>query len=101
MISFDRELLELRVDSVLVKRLDCRATNQICILTAFEEDGWPRHIDDPLHPAKGTDSKARLRYAIHSLNGCQHPWLIRFFADGTGRGIRWERIENAAPISRR
>jgi len=98
-IYFDRELFELWVNSILVKRLDCRATNQISILTTFQEENWPKRIDDPLHPKAGSDTKARLRYAIHSLNGSQQPWLIRFFADGTGHGIRWERVDSSATSS--
>jgi hypothetical protein len=89
---FNKELLELWVNDTPVKRLDIRATNQILILTAFEEENWPLHIDDPLHPNHG-DGKARLRSAIHCLNGHQAPPMIHFFADGTGHGIRWELIQ--------
>ena len=87
---FDVELHELWVDDTLVKRLDCRATNQMMILLAFQELGWRRRIDDPLRPKYGADPKARLRTAIHSLNRRQHANLIRFHADGSGQGIRWD-----------
>src|SRR5262245_34028539 len=98
-IYFDHKLFELWVDSILLKLLDWPATNQISILTTFQEENWPKRIDDPLHPKAGSDTKARLRYAIHSLNGFQQPWLIRFFADGTGHGIRWERVDSSATSS--
>src|SRR6478672_5670552 len=91
---FDTELRELWLNGVLVKRLDCRATSQILILTAFQEENWTLRIDDPLSPTNGRDAKDRLRSTIHSLNACQRSYLIRFFADGTGRGIRWELIGN-------
>jgi len=89
-VKYDVELFELWVNGALVKRLDSRATNQILILSAFQELNWARRIDDPLVPANGADAKARLRSTIHCLNGCQHPPAIHFFADGTGHGIRWE-----------
>jgi hypothetical protein len=87
---FDTELRELWVNNTLVKRLDCRATNQILILTVLQEENWPFRIDDPLPPTSGRDRKDRLRSTIHSLNACQHGAVVRFFADGTGHGIRWE-----------
>ena len=93
-IYFDVELRELSAHGVLVKRLDCRATSQIAILTAFQEENWPRRIDDPLYPNYAADAKSRLRSTIHSLNGGQRPPLIHFFADGSGHGIRWELVRN-------
>jgi hypothetical protein len=91
MVQYNAELFELWVNGTLVKRLDIRATNQIAILKAFQEENWPARVDDPLHP-NGGDDKARLRATIHCLNGYQHPPSIRFFADGSGHGIRWELI---------
>ena len=83
-----KEFKELWVNGILVKRLDLRATNQIAILKAFQEENWPSRIDDPLRP-NGSDGKSRLRAAIHCLNGHLQPPLIHFQADGTGHGIRW------------
>jgi hypothetical protein len=97
---FEIELRELWLNGVLVKRLDCRATNQILILTVFQEENWPSRIDDPLSPTNGRDGKDRLRSTIHSLNTCQNASVIHFFADGTGRGIRWEPIRSSVTASR-
>lgn len=59
------------------------ASNVPRILDAFEEDGWPERIDDPLPDGKNPQ---RLRETIRSLNeGLKD---IRFFADGSGEGIR-------------
>lgn len=88
---FNAELRELWLGGVLVKRLDCRAVNQILVLTVFQEEGWPPRIDDPL-PPRGTDAKARLRDTIYSLNGGHRGELIRFFCDGAGHGVRWELV---------
>jgi len=92
-VHYNTELFELIVNGIVVKQLDIRATNQIAILTAFQEEGWPPRIDDPLHPNSG-DSKSRLRSTIHCLNGCHHPHLVHFFADGSGKGIRWKLISS-------
>jgi hypothetical protein len=58
-------------------------SNIVQILAAFEEEKWPRRIDDPL-------SQGKLRESIRSLNTGIADSTIRFVADGTGEGIRWE-----------
>ena len=65
-------------------------TNQERILAAFEEEGWPVHIDDPLPPHPEQDSKRRLHDTINSLNRNQKKRLIQFLGNGNGQGIRWE-----------
>ncbi|MGO9109002.1 MAG: hypothetical protein ACLP9L_07195 [Thermoguttaceae bacterium] len=85
----------LRLGLCIVKRFDKPAPNQEAVLMAFEEDGWPGHIDDPLAPVSDLVPKERLRFTIRRLNTCQERPLIRFSGDGTGQGIRWERVEAA------
>jgi hypothetical protein len=77
----------LRFQGRIIRRLHrpSRSVNMIAILTAFEEEGWPRKIDDPL--PNGRDP-GRLRETVRSLNrNLEH---IRFHADGSGEGVRWE-----------
>ena len=88
---WDAELRELHVGQQMVKRYRCRAANQEAILAAFEEEGWPTHIYDPLtggnenlHPHR------RLNDAVRGLNRHQKTALIRFSTDGTGEGVRWD-----------
>jgi len=88
--KWDRERQELRVGDVVVKQFKVPAANQERILAAFEEDGWPVRIDDPLPPAVEQDPKRRLHDTINSLNRNQKRHLIRFIGDGSGQGIRWE-----------
>ncbi len=76
----------------LVKRFRVPARNQQWILEVFEEDGWPKHIDDPLPPSPDIDSKTRLQDAIHRLNGKQINSLVRFRGNGSGTGIYWEPV---------
>lgn len=88
--SWDPELHQLRIGELLVKEFKLPCPNQGTVLMAFEEDGWPKRIDDPLPPRPELDSRTRLRYTIKSLNKNQKNRLIRFMGDGTGQGVRWQ-----------
>jgi hypothetical protein len=85
----------LWLEAKLVKRFGVPAANQELILAAFEEEGWPSGIDDPLPPVADIDPKHRLQGVIFRLNGCQKQRLIRFMGNGDGLGIRWERLPRA------
>jgi hypothetical protein len=85
----------------VVKRFLVPASNQETILSAFQEEGWPEHIDDPLPGNHGIDPKARLNDAIYRLNRKQLKLMIRFHTNGNGNGIHWSvvRTQNGAPAS--
>jgi hypothetical protein len=97
---WDRERQELRLGEIVVKQFKVPAANQERILAAFEEEGWPVRIDDPLPPASEQDSKRRLHDTINSLNRNQKQPLIRFVGDGSGLGIRWELVAQPSGGSR-
>lgn len=88
--QWDAVRRELRVGEVVVKRFRGAAPNQTTILAAFEEEGWPERIDDPLPPDPYCSSSERLHDAIKNLNRNHLVPLLRFHGDGTGRGIRWQ-----------
>lgn len=92
--NWDDQRHELRLGSVLVKRFKWRAANQEAVLAAFQEDGWPARIDDPLPPVPETDPKRRLSDTIKCLNRKQQNSLIRFSGDGTGEGVLWDIVSN-------
>src|SRR5262249_7898670 len=77
----------LTLGGKLIKRVRLPAFNQKAILAAFEEEGWPFRIDDPLPPRCGVHAKERLHQAIKNLNKNQKHRLIRFNGDGSGQGI--------------
>ena len=89
---------ELRWGRSLVKVFKSPSSNQETMLMAFEEEGWPPRIDDPLSPHPHVDPKQRLHDAIKGLNRNQKNRLIRFMGDGTGEGIRWEPRHVAARV---
>jgi hypothetical protein len=90
--EWDSERHQLRFGDFLIKEYKVPSPNQERILMAFEEEGWPPRIDDPLSPVQDVNPKERLRNTIKSLNRCQASKLIQFMGDGTGEAIRWEAI---------
>jgi hypothetical protein len=93
------------VGRVLIKRLRQPSSTQEIVLVAFEDEGWPPKIDDPLRPQEGMDQKYRLRATIRSLNTHQNCPLLRFFGDGTGTSVCWEFVhlkgDNTSIVSTR
>jgi hypothetical protein len=87
---WDPEQRVLSIGMSVVSQYRAAAPNQEAVLAAFQEDGWPRRIDDPLCFRAGLKPKYRLHFTIQSLNESQRQRLIRFYGDGTGEGICWE-----------
>jgi hypothetical protein len=87
---WDPDRQELRLGRDLVKCFKTPAPNQELILAAFQEEGWPVHIYDPLPPHPDQDSRRRLHDTINSLNRNQKKALVRFMGDGSGQGVRWD-----------
>lgn len=81
---------ELRLSGLLIKQYKWPAANQEMVLAAFQEEGWPFRIDDPLPPQPDQDSKRRLSDTIKCLNRKQANPLLHFRGDGTGEGVIWE-----------
>ncbi len=86
---WDLKLRRLMYKGKLVKHFKCPARNQETILSAFQEEGWPLRISDPIPPSKESESKQRLHDAIRSLNRNQTNSVIKFGGDGTGEGVLW------------
>ena len=89
---WDVDRYELRWQGKLVKKYTVPSPNQRKVLLAFEEEGWPCRVDDPLPPHPELDPKRRLHDTIKSLNRHQEQRLLKFLGDGTGEGVRWEPI---------
>jgi hypothetical protein len=88
--SWDRRRRILRVGARTVKKYRVPSVCQEAVLAAFEEEGWPPVIDDPLRPSPEQDCKRRLRDTISSLNSHQLNAIVRFRGDGSGARILWE-----------
>jgi hypothetical protein len=92
---WDAAFRVLRVGNKVVKEYRLPSRNQETILEAFQEEGWPHSIDDPLPPLAEVEPKSRLHDTIKRLNRHHKDRLIRFRGDGTGEGICWEYVEAA------
>jgi hypothetical protein len=90
--TWNRARRELHWGDELVKRFRQPAPSQECVLAAFEEQGWPERIDDPLPRGGGLNAKQHLRDTVKNLNRHQRVKRILFEADGTGQGILWKLI---------
>lgn len=88
--SWNADLRELTFRGRRIKRFRQLAGNQVPILAAFEEEGWPRRIYDPLPASRVIPARKRLHDTIRGLNA-RHVsrGVIRFQGDGTGEGIAW------------
>jgi len=84
----------LAIGNRVLKRLRRPAASQVTILNAFEEEGWPRSIYDPLPPAVGSNPKQRLHNTINKLNANLLDSVIRFHGNGDGLCVCWEWIGN-------
>lgn len=91
---WDRERRELRIGQKVVKRFRWPAENQERVLDAFEDNGWPSHIADPLEKHPKICQKRRLHDTIKCLNRKQLHEVIKFRGDGTGLGVLLEIVRD-------
>ncbi len=96
---WDKTSRTLRLGDEIVKRFRVPAKNQETVLEAFEEEGWPGSIDDPLPPSGEVDSKRRLHETIRRLNNNQPQPRLHFYGNGNGRAICWQ-IATSAPTDK-
>ncbi len=87
--EWNKDIGELSVDGVLVKTFSQPAPNQRRVLNAFQEEEWPRRVDDPLPFSHEIDPKRRLSETVRSLNDNRKNDALHFECDGTGEGVIW------------
>ena len=92
---YDSELRQLWVGRTVVKRFTQASDAQEIILAVFEEENWPRSIDDPLPVKDDQESKQRLRMAVCNLNRRQLVPLLRFQVIQRGTGVAWQFREDS------
>jgi len=90
---WDKRLRVLSLAGVIVKRFQHPAPSAERILDSFQEENWVERIDDPLTPLPSREEARRLRNQIQALNRRLTRPIIRFAMDGTGKGIRWFRLD--------
>ena len=95
---WDRDNRVLSFGGQIVKRFGRSSPNQEAVLQAFEEQGWPCRIDDPLPYCDEVAPKPRLHDTIRWLNLKHECRLLRFLGDGTGEGVCWKLVANRGLI---
>ena len=90
MPKWDSDRRQLRWGDEVIKQFRTKANNQETVLRAFEEEGWPIRIDDPLPPTPEVEAKRRLADTIKCLNRNRRSECVRFRGDGTAEGVLWE-----------
>lgn len=93
---------QLWYDGALLTKIQRPDSNQAKILLAFDEEGWPERVYDPLPPKGEIDPRKRLQDTLYALNrsierkakpGAR--CLVKFHVEEDGTAIRWERVEAA------
>jgi hypothetical protein len=74
-----------------IKQFVRAAKDQMLILDAFQESGWPRRIDDPLSAHPRMSRREHLRKTLWKLNRLLPSGSIRFQIEPDGRGVSWVR----------
>jgi hypothetical protein len=92
---WDRDCRELWLGDALIKQFKVPAANQEIILQAFQEEGWPPCIDDPLPPQFSINPKRRLHDTLGALNRNQKHRFLRFRGNGAGN-FCWESVPPTA-----
>ena len=87
---WDRQRRVLTVGGRVVKQFRVPSSNQEAVLVAFQREGWPACVADPLPPIASQLAKIRLHDTIKCLNAKQENRLIRFRGNGMGNGVLWE-----------
>ncbi|MBI2824771.1 MAG: hypothetical protein HYX69_08800 [Planctomycetia bacterium] len=91
--KWDRDRAELRVGNLVVRQYKVPSADQEIILAAFEEEHWPRRVDNPLPVQADPSPLRRLQDAVEALNGRQKHPLLQFLAEEDAAGVRWQFAE--------
>jgi hypothetical protein len=86
---WDRARRELWFTGEVVLHFRRGARNQEQLLEAFQEQGWPAAIDDPLPRQRRVKPGERLRDTVKHLNAHLGREPLHFRVDAEGRAVFW------------
>lgn len=78
---------ELRFRGKALKQWHRSAPRSECLLAAFEAEGWPESIPNPLPPPVNGRRKTQLNSALRNLN--RDLPLIHFCSEQYGTRVSW------------
>lgn len=93
---WDKDRRTLFFGDEIIKEFRVPAPSQETILSAFQEEGWPPQVDDPLPPRENINCKRRLHDTIGRLNHKHRCRKLRFIGNGTGEAVRWIALDVAS-----
>jgi hypothetical protein len=88
--KYDRDLRRLWAGDVSVHTFAEQAKLEPILLEAFEAQCWRCPLEKPLGKLSCPKYGAWLKTAVHRLNDCQEPWLIRFGSRPSRLTITWQ-----------
>ena len=86
---------ELRYLGLLIKRFRKAASNQRTVLNAFQTQGWPEWLANPLRRSESVGQanlKQRLHDTIKNLNRDHQTRAIRFHGMDYGCAVGWRAL---------
>jgi hypothetical protein len=86
---WDRAGRELWFAGQVVLHFRRGARNQERVLDAFQEQGWPAEVDDPLPRHRRVDPVERLRDTVKHLNAHLAGETLHFRVGAEGRAVFW------------
>jgi len=88
---WENRTYDLWAGPIPIKSYSRHAPNQMDVLDAFQQQGWPRRTESPLQcDDYEIDPQQQLHDTIRDLNRTLKLRIIRFRGDGTGKGVLWE-----------
>jgi hypothetical protein len=88
--SYDGQQRLFHWGTHVIKQFQQPAANQVLVLQAEQELGWPSWLDNPLPGGQGKNPKVRLHDTIKDLNRRQRAEVLQFKGDGTGTRLGWD-----------
>ncbi len=81
---------ELSLAGKVLRQFHRKAENQIAILEAFQEAGWPERIESPFRSPMPYDPKHRTSDAVGELNEHQNSEWGQFSVERGTQAVLWE-----------
>jgi hypothetical protein len=94
--TWDRDGGQLLLGGVLIKRFRCKAQSQYAVLDAFQKQGWPAEVANPLSGLGYRSAEERIKDAVGKLNTGQSGARIRFHLLQQGRRVSWDRLPESS-----
>jgi len=92
--KWDRKTGKLFYDGVSILEISHQGCNQWRLIEAFDQAGWPEHLDDPLsEPEQRWHSSERLNQTVKDLNRKLKGKRLHFRVDADRLSVRWEVVK--------